>query len=762
MFSVFLACRVKTKAWADPQLALHDWKLACNCRVQRRKLDVLDTLSQYIFDLFNLTHSRNIDVIFLTLHCKPGRNQIELDFCSCTPNDQVRLLLAGYIGGSAQRPETAISIRLVRTFHTLWKWCILRYASFSEAWNEILDPAFPSFIHTQDKQITQWNRQLSQAVDAYRAMLTMEEATTVDALKLEEVDQLACICPPCFGPGIKSLPNGEPDIVVCIDCNFQQRRHLAASVEKTLPVTPSLFIPPEQLESMRQSIDSNPTQADSGEMVDPCTDQHTAANDIRGKKDWKGNDDTGLAGMACRHDQILRFINIVQSGEKCIYPLTLINWILKETQGLENENEDEATGKKIAILYDIGCNIQKGIERRNQFVEERDQDRLMFGTSLFHSYVHEWSCQLLYNPRLNEGWGLSDGEGLERIWSLLAVLVGILRYSTKQHRLTALNFLAMHINEKGRAHSVKFILARLTKATRQLEETKFELRRLAQKRGWNLLYFQHQWARKRNAQLEVISKKRKKYLEELAELLDLEERLVDAEAKFQDLQRRKWRSQRHRRQKRKVLATPLSLVHLEEAIARLTQKIGSPEFCGLDRPGDAKAQGLVKILLAKTKVYEAKVGVIEHRRRSGEKRGYIGTNIQQYLIRLRTAKNAELRKKLATYLRHAEQYNNQFHPDPSIPTPTLQELEQMEFGDPFLDCGSLTHPQEAWAVDSDTQEGVQLYLTNARCKEELRRLTKEARQMVHWAIQYQGRLDTLAKEIHEQSEFFFVFFLKDV
>ncbi|KAH9817109.1 hypothetical protein DFH28DRAFT_827870, partial [Melampsora americana] len=74
----------------------------------------------------------------------------------------------------------------------------------------------------------------------------------------------------------------------------------------------------------------------------------------------------------------------------------------------------------------------------------------------------------------------------------------------------------------------------------------------------------------------------------------------------------------------------------------------------------------------------------------------------------------------------------------------------MEFGDPFLDCGSLTCPQEAWAMESDTQEGIQIYLTTARCKEELRRLTKEARQMVHWAIQYQGRLDTLAKEIHEQ------------
>ncbi|KAG0139307.1 hypothetical protein CROQUDRAFT_28780, partial [Cronartium quercuum f. sp. fusiforme G11] len=52
----------------------------------------------------------------------------------------------------------------------------------------------------------------------------------------------------------------------------------------------------------------------------------------------------------------------------------------------------------IGILYDIGCNIKKGIEKHNQFVEEHSQDLLIFGTSLFHSYVHEWYCQLEYNP----------------------------------------------------------------------------------------------------------------------------------------------------------------------------------------------------------------------------------------------------------------------------------------------------------------------------------------------------------------------------
>lgn len=43
---------------------------------------------------------------------------------------------------------------------------------------------------------------------------------------------------------------------------------------------------------------------------------HTAADDRRGPTTWRGCDDTGLLGMACRHDHALAFVNIVQSGEK--------------------------------------------------------------------------------------------------------------------------------------------------------------------------------------------------------------------------------------------------------------------------------------------------------------------------------------------------------------------------------------------------------------------------------------------------------------
>lgn len=80
----------------------------------------------------------------------------------------------------------------------------------------------------------------------------------------------------------------------------------------------------------------------------------------------------------------------------------------------------------------------------------------------------------------------------------------------------------------------------------------------------------------------------------------------------------------------------------------------------------------------------------------------------------------------------------------------------MEFGNPFLDCGSLTHPNEPWAIDPDTQEGIQAFLTVCRCKEELRRVSKEARQTANWALMYQSRLDNLEQDIEDGSESIFL------
>lgn len=178
-------------------------------------------------------------------------------------------------------------------------------------------------------------------MDAYRTMLSMTDESISKALQLTEYDELAYKCPQCFGPGVGPLLNGEPCHCVCVDGNFQHRRHLAASIEAGGIITPSMFISPEEVETMRALIQPKagsgkrnswadaevvsigtfflpfgPDQSTAFMTQDPCSARHTAADDVRGKQHWKGNDETGLEGLACRHDQCLKFISIIQSGEK--------------------------------------------------------------------------------------------------------------------------------------------------------------------------------------------------------------------------------------------------------------------------------------------------------------------------------------------------------------------------------------------------------------------------------------------------------------
>ena len=56
--------------------------------------------------------------------------------------------------------------------------------------------------------------------------------------------------------------------------------------------------------------------------------------------------------------------------------------------------------------------------------------RIRFATTAMHAYGHEWACQLVYNPQLIQGLGLSDGEGTERLWSRFIQLIGIQRASS--------------------------------------------------------------------------------------------------------------------------------------------------------------------------------------------------------------------------------------------------------------------------------------------------------------------------------------------
>ncbi|KIJ61378.1 hypothetical protein HYDPIDRAFT_31467 [Hydnomerulius pinastri MD-312] len=109
---------------------------------------------------------------------------------------------------------------------------------------------------------------------------------------------------------------------------------------------------------------------------------------------------------------------MTSAGEKQHYALALIEKLV------ENIPHD----MNIGLLYDIGCQLECSW-RKWGFFEDAILSRFEFVISVFHPYGHQWPCQIIYHPRKRQGFGLSDGEGCERLWSALKPLIAPLRVS---------------------------------------------------------------------------------------------------------------------------------------------------------------------------------------------------------------------------------------------------------------------------------------------------------------------------------------------
>jgi hypothetical protein len=97
----------------------------------------------------------------------------------------------------------------------------------------------------------------------------------------------------------------------------------------------------------------------------------------------------------------------------------------------------------VVIVYNIGCILAQTLSKvgvskhcsvanvyavfQYDILSENTVKRLCFATTVMHAYGHEWACQLVFNPHLLVGFGLSDGEGTERLWSHMIKLIGVER-----------------------------------------------------------------------------------------------------------------------------------------------------------------------------------------------------------------------------------------------------------------------------------------------------------------------------------------------
>lgn len=221
--------------------------------------------------------------------------------------------------------------------------------------------------------------------------------------------------------------------IVCLDACFMQKNNKQNYWDHPREHPKSVFVPEEEMETWQNFVKTvcppcsskiQRTQASTDEedcfegtmkvpksVLDGCEDSFMAADGTHEKASTQFFSSTALMGLMCCHDQVLWLANMITAGEQQYYALTLIGKLF------EHLPSDWLVG----ILYDIACQLECSCIKWG-FLEEYFP-RISFAISVFHVFGHGWPCHCIYHPRKCQGFGLSDGEGCERLWHSLSKLI---------------------------------------------------------------------------------------------------------------------------------------------------------------------------------------------------------------------------------------------------------------------------------------------------------------------------------------------------
>ncbi|KAJ7753343.1 hypothetical protein DFH07DRAFT_744528 [Mycena maculata] len=287
-------------------------------------------------------------------------------------------------------------------------------------------------------------------------------------------------CPACFGrlkhnPSVtyacplpfdvpKLMHHPRADVFVCIDACFTQKRNkgapdppkmhpsthfiLEAVASKMEEYVDGVRKPKVAKRAQKAAVVEAEDEEDADEdcyehpqllvprsVLDECEASFTAADERREKASIKFYDDTALMALLCRHDCVLWLVNMHSAGEKQFNVLLLLETLFQHLP----------LNIKVGLLYDIACQLERSALKWGflaQFLHW-----LAFAVAVFHTFGHDWACQLIYHPRKRVGFGFTNGEGCKRFWHAIAHLIAHLQISSYHHWLYTLDMQVKHADE---------------------------------------------------------------------------------------------------------------------------------------------------------------------------------------------------------------------------------------------------------------------------------------------------------------------------
>ncbi|KAK1217897.1 hypothetical protein PQX77_019429 [Marasmius sp. AFHP31] len=560
-------------------------------------------------------------------------------------------------------------------------------------------------------------------------------------------------CPACFGGETfrRSFDQGG-DIHVALDGNLHHR-HLKTGGDGQ-PFHQSVrFLTKEFVDAVghriaeaRKGPKKSRTPVVPDEAVDACQNSYKAA---------KGNDETqrdhnfdenGVMAIVCRHDIPLFLASIDTPAEQQKHAVALIETVFSMIPA-------NAT---VAGLYDVGCVLDRSLQMYD-LLPTAIVERLVLATSILHSYGHQWVCQIHYNPRLRRGLGLTDGEGVERLWSRLRRLIGVERRSSRTRRIWLIDRQCDYIvtelqDDYGQwfdRRMVKNVYKKEVNATRHLERDgipQAELREL--------------WKQQKAAQRSRRSHAPARIRKQLAKVFELESEIDTLSATIAA-------TRASINKMAEPSADALAILAGMEAHHREMKKKATDLYASLNLPEDhpdlagLSMEIVTQLLLArdlKINLRTRVIGRLQECDRLDQAVGGVGealgTRLHQH-----TWKNISRRtKSLENDIRKFNKYCvnlealSQAHPDAPFVVPqqlplqlnALRDNDTCNLWEDVWVLRGTTPPR--WLVDEKVRRGIRLVHALDRSREERERLCRESQHLLRWFTTELQALEIIARD----------------
>ncbi|KAJ7580800.1 hypothetical protein C8J56DRAFT_794621, partial [Mycena floridula] len=547
-------------------------------------------------------------------------------------------------------------------------------------------------------------------------------------------------CPACFGGSLygKSFNYGG-DIHVAVDGNMHHR-HIRGAGKSNEFYESRRFLSKEYVNKVGEEMakakkrPSKPYNSAVPESaIQACHDSHHAAKgDIAGDSETTNRkgmefDDKGVMALVCRHDIPLFFANIDTPGEQQKYPIALIQFFFLLIPLIAT----------VFILYDIGCVLDVSISKYD-FLPLWITSRVMFATSAMHAYGHGWWCQLEYNPRLHRGLGLTDGEGVERLWSRLRRLIGIERRSSRPKRIWLIDRQADAIAMELKDGLGFWIQSKLDDGIANHE---YIAHNAFNEAGIPVSDCRTQWVLQKSYQLSVQAHRPAQLKKELDKVLMLQTDIQGVDKAIES-------ATKAIRAAGATDESLVALVQLESIQTKLKDQVEklysslsiTEEFPELEGIPIAVLRTLILSRDLKKSIRNKAIGSFWEWDRLdqsiGGRQQTIGTKLHQQTCTAISKRKPALMTAIRKYndycaliRRQIRQHCHEDSPKIPLPEPLPSDLESLKestdlMQDVLMTCSLDTLP--AWAEHAEVRQGIQATLKLDRCREERHRLVTEA------------------------------------